>query len=300
MILENLVLVIGLIGLGSMMKRSTIFPHNTSDVLNKFVLNIALPAIIVISISTLKVDLNMIIPVGIHWAAFIFHILLIFLVSKWLGFSKKVLGALLIVSTLGNTAFLGIPMIKTFFGEKALSYGVLYDQLGSGIGYIIMGAFVLPLFTGEEKKSTKDVFVGLLKFPPFVALILGFAFIYVPLPFIFHNFLSSIAATLVPCAMIAVGFQMKYRLPRTTLLPLGVGLWIKLIIIPLFSYLLITLVDNNSLAAKTSVLQSGMPPMITAGAMAISAKLEEDLCASLVGYGLIFSFISLYILKMFL
>lgn len=300
MILENLVLVIGLIGLGTLMKRSNIFPENTSDVLNKFVLNIALPAIIVVSISKLKVNYDMLIPVGIHWLAFVFHIAFVLFISKWFGFSKKVLGALLVVSTLGNTAFLGIPMIKTFFGVEALSYGVLYDQLGSGIGFIIMGAFILPIFTGKEKKSTLSVLKGLLVFPPFVALVTGFIFIYLPLPFVVSNFLNSVAATLVPCAMIAVGFQMKYKLPKTTLLPLGIGLWTKLVIIPLFSYFLITITEMDSLAAKTSVLQSGMPPMITAGAMAIDAKLEEDLCVSLVGYGLILSFITLPILKLFL
>jgi hypothetical protein len=81
---------------------------------------------------------------------------------------------------------------------------------------------------------------------------------------------------------------------------IGIGLWIKLVIIPIFSYFLITIFVSDSLAAKTSVLQSGMPPLITAGALAINAQLEEDLCASLVGYGLIFSFLSLSILKYFL
>jgi len=300
MIFENLVLVIGLIGLGTLMKKSSLFTENTPEVLNKFVLNISLPAIIVISIPKLKVDLNMIIPLGIHWISFIFHIVLILIISKWFKFSKKVMGALLVVSTMGNTAFLGIPMIKTFFGAEALSYGILYDQLGTGIAYIVMGAFVLPLFTKEKKKSPLQVFKDLLIFPPFVALILGFLFIYIPFPSVLENFLGSISATLVPCAMIAVGFQMKYKLPRTTLLPLGIGLWTKLVIIPIFSYFLITIFGNDSLAAKTSVLQSGMPPLITAGALAINAQLEEDLCASLVGYGLIFSFLSLSILKYFL
>lgn len=297
MIFENLVLVIGLIGLGTLMKKSSIFPKNSAEVLNQFVLNISLPAIIILSISKLKINFDMLIPIGVHWGSFIFHILLILLISRLLKFSKKVTGALLIVSTLGNTAFLGIPMIKAFLGEKAISYGVLYDQLGTGISYIILGAFVLPIYTNTEKKTFIKVLKDLLIFPPFVALVLGFFFIYIPLPFIIGNFLESIAATLVPCAMIAVGFQMKYKIPKRILLPLGVGLWTKLIIIPLFSYFLITIFSNDSLAAKTSVLQSGMPPLITSGAIAINAGLEKELCASLVGYGLLFSFVSLNIIK---
>ena len=50
MILENLVLVVGLILTGTAMRKSGWFPQNTSDVLNTFVLNVSLPAIIMISI----------------------------------------------------------------------------------------------------------------------------------------------------------------------------------------------------------------------------------------------------------
>ena len=297
MIFENIVLVIGLIGLGTLMKNSSIFPKNSADVLNQFVLNISLPAIIILSISKIKINFDMLIPIGVHWVSFIFHTLFILLISRLLKFSKKITGALLIVSTLGNTAFLGIPMIKAFLGVEAISYGVLYDQLGTGISYIILGAFVLPVYTNSEKKAFIQVLKDLLMFPPFVGLVLGFLFIYISLPFIIENFLESVAGTLVPLAMIAVGFQMKYKIPKRILLPLGVGLWTKLIIIPLFSYLLITFVGSDSVAAKTSVLQSGMPPLITSGAIAINANLEKELCASLVGYGLIFSFISLNIIK---
>lgn len=300
MILENIVLVLGLIGLGSLSKRSGIFPDNTPDVLNKFILNISLPAIIIISISKLVFDSNMLIPVAIHWGVFLFHILVLYFVCKILKFSNSVFGALLIVTTLGNTAFLGIPMVNTFLGSEAVPYAVLYDQLGSGIGFIIFGAFVLPRFVGKSVGNPKDVLKGLFKFPPFVALILGFVFMSVPMPNVLESYLGSIASTLIPCAMIAVGFQMKYRLPKSTLYPMGVGLFIKLLIIPFITLFVVTLAGGDSIAAKTSILQSGMPPMITAGAMVMAEKLEIDLCTSLVGYGLFFSFISLSLINLFL
>jgi predicted permease len=299
-ILENIVLVMGLIGLGSVSKRSGIFPENTPEVLNKFILNISLPAIIIISIPSLVFDSNMLLPVAIHWGAFLFHVAILYFVCKILKFSGSVFGALLIVTTLGNTAFLGIPMINTFLGVQAVPYAVLYDQLGSGIGYIILGAFVLPRFVGKKVGNPKEVFIGLLKFPPFVALVLGFVFMNIQMPKVLENYLSSISSTLIPCAMIAVGFQMKYRLPRSTLYPMGVGLFIKLLIIPFVTLLVVTLVAGDSLAAKTSILQSGMPPMITAGAMVMAEKLEVDLCTSLVGYGLFFSFLTLSLVNIFL
>lgn len=293
MIAQNLVLVIGLILVGTAMRKSGWFPKNTADVLNAFVLNVSLPAIIMISIPKLPLDERALYPVVIHWLAFPAHILVLLGAQKLFKFKKSVFGALLIVTTLGNTAFLGIPMVKTFYGPDAIPFAVLYDQLGSGLGFIIYGAFVLPFFTGRGRQSGMDVLKKLLTFPAFLGLLAGFAFKAVPLPGVVENFLSSLAATLIPCAMVAVGFQMKYRLKTDELKPLGLGLGIKLLLLPLVVLAGVKTLGLGSVSSYVSVLQAGMPPMVTAGAMAIEAGLERDLSAAYVGYGLIFAFLSL-------
>lgn len=298
MIIENLVLVIGLILVGSLMRRSGWFPKNTSDVLNSFVLNVSLPAIIMISIPKLPLDERALYPVIIHWLAFPLHILLLLGAQRIFKFKKSVFGAMLIVTTLGNTAFLGIPMVKTFFGAEAIPFAVLYDQLGSGIGFIIFGAFVLPHFTGKGRQTLKGAFKHLITFPAFLGLLAGFAFKVVPLPGVLENFLSNLAATLIPCAMIAVGFQMKYRLRTDELKPLVFGLWVKLLILPLIALALVKSFEIGSTSGYVAALQAGMPPMVTAGAMAIEAGLEKDLSAAYVGYGLIFAFLTLPFLHM--
>lgn len=302
MIVENLVLVLSLIAIGSLIRKSSWFPDNTADVLNSFVLNISLPAIILVSVPSLVLNSEVAYPVLIHWIALAIHIVLIFIAFKVFKFSKSVLGALIIVTTLGNTAFIGIPMSKGFFGDSAVPFAVLYDQLGSGIGFIIYGAFILPLFTGAKKQGMKDVVKMLVTFPAFIALVLGLILSFTPaLPVLISNTLVQLAATLIPCAMIAVGFSMNYKLPKSTLKPLIVGLSIKLLILPLLILVLIKNIGGFSgVAVDTSVLQSGMSPMITAGAMATAAKLEEELSVAFVGFGLIFSFASLALVKLLL
>lgn len=293
MILKNLVLVIGLIATGSLMKRSKRFPANTADVLNSYVLNVALPAIILISIPKLPMDARALYPVITHWCAFIVHIALVLLAQKVFRFRKEVFGALLVVTTLGNTAFLGIPMVKTFFGESAIPFAVMYDQLGSAFGFIIYGAFVVPKFTGGGAQQLSTVIKNLFRFPAFLALIGGFVLKVVPMPEVGLHFLSSLAGTLIPAAMIAVGFQMKYKLKTDELKPLAVGLGLKLLILPLLVTAAISGFGISEMSASVSALQSGMPPMVTAGAMAINAGLEKNLSAAYVGYGLIFAFLTL-------
>lgn len=297
MIIENLVLVLGFILLGTIMKRSGHFPENSTSVLNTLVIYVSLPAIIILSISKLEINTQMLIPVVAHWFTIGIHILILLALYKWLKFSKSVLGALIVVTTMGNTAFLGIPLIEGFFGHGAVPYAVLYDQLGSGIAFIIMGAFVLPYFTGQKSKTLKEALVHLFTFPPFLALIAGFMFKIVPMPFVVENVFVKLSATLIPCAMLGVGFDMKYKFDKASLKPLVIGLWVKLLIIPLIVLATVKFIGLDGVSTQISVIQSGMPPMITAGALAINSNLEKGLATSLVGYGLIFSFITLSFLR---
>jgi predicted permease len=43
-----------------------------------------------------------------------------------------------------------------------------------------------------------------------------------------------------------------------------------------------------------------MPPMVTAGILAMSANLESEIAAGLVGYGLLFSFLTLPLIHFFI
>lgn len=295
---NNLILVFSLIAIGYIAKKSGRFPKNAADVLNHYILNIALPAIILLNVPKLPDLSDVFYPMVIHWGALVINVLLILMVGKILKLSRSVIGALIMVSSLGNTAFLGIPMVTSLFGEKAVVYAVIYDQLGSGIGFILYGAFLVPMFSATDSKVTfTAVMKKLFTFPAFLALVVGFCLRGVVLPTQLNLIIENIAATLIPVVMIAVGLQMKFRHPLKTFKSLGVGLVLKLVCMPLITLGICSILDWNSLPAKVSVIQSGMPPMVVAGAMAIAINLEKQLAAALVGYGLLLSFITLPLIK---
>ena len=67
---------------------------------------------------------------------------------------------------------------------------------------------------------------------------------------------------------------------------------------PLLALLLIFLMGANSLAAKVSVFEAGMPSQISAWALAMTAGLAPKLSAMLVGYGILLSFLTLWALSL--
>ena len=297
--IENVILVFVLIAVGSLSKKFKLLPEGSSHILNTYVLNIALPAIILISIPKLPISGAILYPVITHWVLYALSLGLMSIFGRIFKLQRSQVGALFVVACLGNTAFLGIPMVKAYYGTINIPYGVLYDQLGSGLAFIVTASFILPKYKeGETGKSLKTIFTELLVFPPFVALVLGFVFIAIPMPKMLENTISSIAMSLIPCAMISVGFQMKYRMEFHKLKPVIIGLGVKLVLIQLIAVAVLKLSGIKHDALNVSVLQSGMPPMITAGAMAMNAGLEEDISASLVGYGLFASFVTLPIIQL--
>ncbi|MBN7827881.1 AEC family transporter, partial [Bowmanella dokdonensis] len=99
--------------------------------------------------------------------------------------------------------------------------------------------------------------------------------------------------TLVPVIMVAVGFQFRLRLDGKEAWPLVFALGVKLLLMPIFALALLWPLHPQPLLLQVGVFQAAMPPMVSAGALAIGASLAPRLVAALVGLGLILSFITL-------
>jgi hypothetical protein len=89
--------------------------------------------------------------------------------------------------------------------------------------------------------------------------------------------------------MFAVGFQLKLVPSRAFAMPLVAGLVLKLALLPVAAWTIATLAGTDALVTAVNTLQSAMPAMITAGALATDARLAPELAAGLVGYGILVS-----------
>ncbi len=108
--------------------------------------------------------------------------------------------------------------------------------------------------------------------------------------------LSSFANTIVPIALVAVGLQLQFKLPREDFKPFSVALFIKLIIAPIIAIIICKIFDWNNQASMVSIMEAAMAPMITAGAIASMAGLAPRLSSAIVGYGILISFVTTGIL----
>ncbi|MCO4794679.1 MAG: AEC family transporter [Bacteriovoracaceae bacterium] len=287
--------------MGIILRRVKEFPDSTSVVLNKMVIWVALPAVIFKQIPKLTFDSSILIPMITPWMIILVTSLIVYTCGKIFKIERKTLGALLLLIPLGNTSFLGFPMIEALRGPDSIIYAVIYDQLGSFFGLSVYGVLIVSIFAAGEKPTFLAVAKKAFLFPPFISMIAAFTLSrFMTWSPGFEKALSVVGGTLVPMAMIAVGFQLKIKLSKKSYTYLSLGLLTKLILSPLLVLLCYKLISLDSEAANVSFLESAMPPMITAGAVAIDSGLDEDLSAGMVGIGIFISFLTLPLLNNFI
>jgi len=280
--MENFVLTIAYLLIGMGLRRMPKMPGETAQVLNLFVIYVSLPALLV--------------PVLMPWLMLGFSAALVLALGKITGWERGLVGVLLLLVPLGNTSFLGIPMVEAFFGGDGIPYAVFYDQFGSFLALATYGSAILAIYGAGESPTVREVAMKIITFPPFIALVAALFLKSGAYPKAVATLLKTLADTLVPVVMIAVGYQLTLKLSASVLKPLSAGLIIKLAVAPLAALLVCRALGTTALPAQVAIFEAGMPPMVTAGALAIVAGLSPELTAALVGLGIVASFVTLPLL----
>jgi len=209
---------------------------------------------------------------------------------------KKTIGCLILVCGLGNTSFLGLPMIEVFFGSGGIPIGLIIDQLGSFLVLSTLGILTADYYSGKISSEEISIFKKVMTFPPFLSIIIALVLIPVDYPDVVTNILEKLGMTLSPLALLSVGYQLKFDKVGLIKHKLALGIVFKLILFPTVIYFLYSIfMNNDNLVFKITVFEAAMPPMITAAIVASDYDLNPKLANLLVGVGIIFSFITLSI-----
>jgi len=288
--MENFVLIAVFVLLGMLFRRLNAFPPETVQVLNMFALYVSLPAVILLKVPQISFSGDLLAPILIAWGALFLSSALVLAAGRMLLWPRPTVGVLLLVVPLGNTSFMGVPIIKAFFGDAGLRHLVVYDQFGTMLIFATYGSLILALYGREGSVSLRGVARRVLLFPPSVALAGGLVFLPWGYPVLFERLLQTTAGTLTPLVMTAIGFQLSFKLRPTLRTPLCFGLVLKLILAPLAALLICRMLGASGPAVDVSILEAGMPPMVTAGALAVVAGMDAELSAALIGLGLLLSF----------
>jgi len=292
------IFILFLMLLGFSLKKLKIFPEQTSQVLNLFIIYISLPAIIINEVPKITFSSEILIPVFIAWTTTILGAISILIFSKLFHWNRNTTGALLLVGVLGNTSFIGIPMVSHFFGTEGLPYVIIYDQIGTFLALSTYGAVIIAVYSDNDGATVniQSILKKIFRFPPFISLIIAFALNGVEFHPDISKSLSTLGNTLIPLALISVGYNLQLKIPKKDMSPFLLGIVNKLILLPVFAFILVYIFGFEGFITDVSLLESAMGPMITAGVVASMAGLAPKLVSSILGYGIFISIISISIM----
>jgi malate permease and related proteins len=280
--------------LGIILRRLRRLPDNAAAALNGFIVHISLPALTLTYVHGLHLQTNLILPALMAWVMFAIGCAVFWLAAKAFGFSPATTGALMLTGGLANTSFVGLPMIDTFYGSQFLGLGILIDQLGSYFVLSTFGILVASLYAPGRSVSAKAVLRKIILFVPFQAFVLALLLMPFDYPAWLDELLKRLGATLVPLALVSVGYQLQLSQVRGKALALTVGLAFKLIVAPALILLLFAgLMRNDWQVLSVTVFEAAMGPMIGAGIVAMDHELDPPLVTLMVGVGIPLSFLTL-------
>jgi len=281
--------IIALIAGGWALARTRIFPDQTPQALNQIVLVLCLPALILIHVPTLEASWSLLPLVLIPWLLLGVTIAVVLPLARWLELSREVTATLLVLIPLGNTSFLGLPLVEALLGSEFIRLAVVYDQFGSFLIVCTHVLFVVGWYGAGDNPSVGSMAKQIVTFPPFIALITALLVGNAWFPEWLMALTERFADMLLPLVTLAVGMSLKLRLVRDYRAALLIGLTGKLLVLPALALLMALAFGASRDIGAVAVLESAMPPMITAAALLAGARLAPALGSALVAWGVLVS-----------
>ena len=300
--MSSIILLFLCILIGVLIKKLPNFPKNTHIVLNQFILYISLPAMALFYLPEIKLSWDLLFPASVAWISFGLAFVIFYGLGKWLGWSRALMGCLILTAGLGNTSFVGIPVVQALYGDEGIKTLIIIDLPGTFVVLSTLGIITASAFSRGED-NIKALLLKVLTFPAFIAFLIGIFMtsFEIHFPKELQEVFGKLAATVSPLALVSVGFQLKITKRSKHWGFLIMGLAFQLIIFPAIIFILFVLVfKQDGLPIKVSVIEAAMAPMITAAIVAGQHGLKPRLANMMIGIGIPVSFVTLGIWYYFL
>lgn len=290
--------VISLLGvclvLGVLARRTDRFPPQTVPVLNSFIIAVALPALVLRVVHKLEFHVALLAAAASPWVIFVVAVVLFRGVGARVGLKRESIAALVLTGGLSNTAFVGLPMAEALLGREGLAVAVVVDQLGTFLVLATLATlFAARASAGEgENLRPSALMRKVVTFPPFIALVLALVLRPLPFPEWVDTVLERLGSTLTPLALFSVGFQLQLRGLRARAGGLALGLVFKLVLAPALVVLALWALPVEPMVRKATIMQNAMAPMVSGAILASEHKLDPELAALMVGFGIPLSFLT--------
>lgn len=283
--------------LGYLLKRQDILKVQDSNILSRIVLDVTLPSLIFVNLSTANISSDMLALPFFSLIISLICIVIAYSFCKYRGYSKVKTWTIIIASSMMNTGFLGFPITMGVFGNGGFLHAIFFD-LGTTLIFVVFGIVLVSVFGGNRN----DVLKQSISFIPLWAVILALFFNVFDLSYgyVLESSLNYLGQATIPLIMITLGLRLDFRDIKHSISDSFFVSLVKLILAPTIIFLLLSLLDFGGLSFKVAVLEAGMPTAMNALVLSINYDLDTKLMSSAIFTNTVLGLFTLTVLITFL
>jgi hypothetical protein len=283
--MEIMIIIVLLILTGYLSKYFGILKESDRLTLNNIVVHIAMPSTIFLTImkNVSPADLPQFLKLPVLiFLTFVICGFIGYLIGRLLKLNKESLGGLILVCALGNTGFLGYPVIYGFYGTEGLTRAIFCD-IGSVFASLLFGTYVGLKFGNEN--SNNSIIYELLKFPPLITGILSIVLVFFgfnvdSFPGFIIKTLNYLSNATIPLIMLSLGLSLSPKSARFGAIYGVIASMVRMGIAPLLVFALSTIFLIDGLEKNVLILESAMPSAMMSLVFAVMYELDVKLVAS--------------------
>lgn len=280
-VFQQLLVMLMLLLAGAVFGRAGVLREPFAGQLNSFVIRITFPALILASMDkefSTELLHNSLALIGISACCFLAVIIGLEIWSRVSKIEPHRLGLYQVLILLGNTAFMGYPVIQAIYGDTGVFYASMFNIWHN----VLMFSYALGLL----QRGAKIQWSKLLKNSGLIATFVGFVIFLCPftLPYVLHRPLEWVGDMTIPLCLLIVGSRMGCSRLRDLVRPRAIWLTslVRLVLFPLILIPLLTLLGlpENLIVIPTVVFST--PVALTVGALAQEYGGDQEIASRAV------------------
>ena len=210
-----------------------------------------------------------------------------------LGWSSRMMDALVLSVAFVNAGNFGLSIIQLAFGDAGLELGTVFF-VASNLTCNTLAAFFAARSNGGRMRAFQQV----LRLPALYAFILAFALrslhLAVPQPLLVSTAL--VGGATVPIMLLLLGLQLSQAQVGGRYREVSLGVAMRLVVGALLAFVLAPAMGLHGLARSVAITEASTPTAVNSALMAVQFDADADYVTSVIFFSTLLSSITLTVL----
>ncbi|HEY5524460.1 MAG TPA: AEC family transporter [Clostridium sp.] len=260
-VINQMVQLFMILGLGYFLNKINLFDTNLNQKLNKLLLNVTTPAMVLASVSSIKQSAdNGEVFVVFLVAIIIFALLPVvsYILVRIMKIPIHQRGIYMFMTVFSNIGFMGFPVMKAIFGNEAVFYTAIFNMIFNFLVFTLGIILINYGTTNQVKLKAKDLLSpGIIS--SIIAIIIYFS--KIPVPTVLGSTFDMVGNITTPLAMMLIGstlanINIKEVFTEFRIYPYTI---IKQLLIPFIAYPILNYFITSPLVLGVALINLAMP-----------------------------------------